>query len=300
MDLYLMSPPHPAWALRGRANFKSEAAAQVDAGAARAEWLALADAIESLGAKVAVLPPDPELTGLPYAAEAGHPLPPARAGDRPRFLLPRMRVEHRKRELEHWKPFVERLGFEAIDIGAGTWEGQGDVATLGMHTFIFYGGRTDREGAEAAAAHFGEGVSLIALEPPAFHGNMAFLPIPHARVALVCADTVDHNSLALLEAKIGRDRLRFVTEEEMRAYATNALPIGKTLLAASSLPEQTRHVLEGLGLELRFLTMNELCDKAGGASRCLVCHVAHPPEGLVVPPELSLEAARAAIHSSAG
>src|SRR5580698_1270676 len=74
IDLYLMSPPGPGWRLRGRANFRSEAATPVDARAAIAEWISLADAIEARGGRVICLVPDPdtELTGLPYAAECGH------------------------------------------------------------------------------------------------------------------------------------------------------------------------------------------------------------------------------------
>src|SRR3712207_2055671 len=68
--LYFMSPPGPTWGLRGRANFRSREALPADASGARAEWLALARAIEARGGTVVALPsPDPDLTGLPYAAE---------------------------------------------------------------------------------------------------------------------------------------------------------------------------------------------------------------------------------------
>ena len=49
MDLFLMSPPGRAWALRGRTNFRSREAPQVDARQARIEWLALAREIEARG-----------------------------------------------------------------------------------------------------------------------------------------------------------------------------------------------------------------------------------------------------------
>ena len=73
LDLYLMSPPPEDWTLRGRANFRSAAAPSVDARRARAEWVSLADAIESRGGRVCCLLPRPGagLTGLPYTAEAG-------------------------------------------------------------------------------------------------------------------------------------------------------------------------------------------------------------------------------------
>jgi N-dimethylarginine dimethylaminohydrolase len=301
MDLYLMSPPHPEWRLVGRSNFRSKDAPEVDAAKARLEWLALAEAIEALGGTVAVLPPERDLTGMPFAAEAGHALPPREPGGRRRFLLPRMKHDHRKPERELWRPFVERLGFETIELGAGTWEGQGDVATFGDGTFggvtfLFYGGRTDREGALAAREHFDGETFLVEVEAPAFHGNMAVLPLDGARTAFVCADAVEENSLALVEAKIGRDRTHLVSEAEIQLYATNALPVGDTLLAPSIMPARTQKLAERDGMKVKLLEMKELCEKAGGASRCLVCRVPALPDDLVVPEEHRLATTRALIR----
>ena len=186
--MYLMSPPGPGWAIRGRANFRSQEAQTVSPLRARKEWLALAEAIEAAGATVVVLPPTNEpLTGLPYAAEAGHVLPPKAGSDRPRFLLPRMFAPHRILERDHWAPLAATLGFEVIDLGAGIWEGQGDVASFDGTTILFYGGRTDRAGLKAALAHFDGEVLVIELRQPAFHGNMALLPLPAADKILVAA-----------------------------------------------------------------------------------------------------------------
>jgi N-dimethylarginine dimethylaminohydrolase len=274
MDLYLMSPPHPAWALRGRANPRSRRAGEVDATRARHEWLALAEGIEALGGVVAVLPPSADHTGLPFAAEAGQPLPPLAVGGRPRFLLPRMKVEHRRGERELWGPFVERLGFQTVELeaeGPCFWEGQGDVASFDGTTLLFWGGRTDLMGAHAARRHMSGEILEIIVREPAFHGNMAVLPVEPAQTLLVCADVVEDDSLAVLEARFGRDRLHFVSDEEVQAYATNGLVVGDTVLAASILPQRVRRLLERDGMKVAELAMVELCEKAGGAARCLVC-----------------------------
>ena len=42
---FLMSPPRLDWALRGKANFRSQTAGPVSAHKAREEWAQLADAI---------------------------------------------------------------------------------------------------------------------------------------------------------------------------------------------------------------------------------------------------------------
>jgi N-dimethylarginine dimethylaminohydrolase len=273
--LYLMSPPGPTWHLRGRANFRSETAQPVDAAKARQEWLGLARAIEARGGQVVALPPsDPTLTGLPYAAECGHVLPASRGG-KPRFLLPRMRAEHRRGERACWAPLAEALGFEVVDPLAQLpdgehWEAQGDVAECGGVTLLFFGGRTTRAGMEAAAAHFDGEVLRLEIREPAFHGNMALLPVPAIEKLLVCREVMSPASFAALSARFGASALFEVTEQEIRSYATNGLPVGRSLLAPSLAPARVLGWLEQQGMEVVRLHLDELCGKAGGASRCLV------------------------------
>jgi N-dimethylarginine dimethylaminohydrolase len=277
-DLYLMSPPGKDWQLRGRANFRSREAEPVDAMKARREWLGLAEAIEETGAVVVVAPPVSGLTGMPYAAECGQVV---RDGERTRFLLPRMLAEHRKGEAEHWAALAQRLGWDVVDIGGGTWEAQGDVARFDGVTLLFFGGRTDREGHARARAFFRGEVLDVEVREPAFHGNMALLPLAAADRILVCPDALVGDSLARLEARFGRERILHVTEAEIRSYATNGLPIGRTLLAPSLVPERVRDLVSGLGMTVKLLAMDELCGKAGGASRCLVCHVPDMPDAFI-------------------
>lgn len=282
-DLYLMSPPGTDWQLRGRANFRSQTAEQVDALEARREWLSLAEAIEATGAIVVVHPPVRGLTGMPYAAECGHVV-----GDR--FLLPRMFAEHRKEEATHWAALAKRLGFTVTELGAGTWEAQGDVALFEGVALLFFGGRTNREGHDRARRFFedaGREVLEVEVHEPAFHGNMALLPLPAVKRLLVCPDVLVGDSLSRLEERFGRACIAHVSEAEIRSYATNGLPIGRTLLAPSLVPERVRDLVTGFGMDVKLLAMGELCGKAGGASRCLVCHVPSPGHAITsaIPPE---------------
>jgi N-dimethylarginine dimethylaminohydrolase len=282
-DVYLMSPPGRDWAIRGRANFRSQEAAPVSPLRARKEWLALAEAIEETGATVVVLPPVPELSGMPYAAEAGHVLPPRASGGRPRFLLPRMAAAHRARERDHWGPLAARLGFEVIDIGEGIWEAQGDVASFEGTMLLFHGGRTDRPGLTAALQHFDGELLVLELRQPAFHGNMAVLPLPAAGRMLVCQEVLVGDGLERLIERFGGARLEPVSEEEIRSYATNGLPISKRWLAPSVVPRRVKARVAALGMEVVELSMRELCEKAGGASRCLVCHAPGVLGALTIP-----------------
>jgi N-dimethylarginine dimethylaminohydrolase len=296
IELFLMSPPGPTWALRGRANFRSQEAERVDAREARREWLMFARALEARGAVVVALPsPAEELTGMPYAAECGHVL--ARAGAAPLYLLPRMAKPHRRAEREHWERLARRMGLEVVDPGAGTWEAQGDVATFDGATLLFYGVRTDREGMEAAARYFTGEVLRVELREPAFHGNMAVLALPAVDRMLVCPEAIVPASYALLEQRFGRERLLPVTGEEIRHYATNGLPFGKELLAPSLMPERVRSLVEAQGMRVTPFVMRELCEKGGGASRCLVSHARLEPGSFTLPEENRLSAVAARMEA---
>lgn len=272
-ELFLMSPPSPHWQLRGRANFRSGDAEQVDAKAAFEEWYRLAQEIEKAGGRVLVLPPDDSMTGLPYCAEAGHSLPPEGDDPRPRFLLPRMWAEHRKRELEHWRPFATRIGFRTIEGDGGLWEGQGDVATFRGRCILFFGGRTDAEGLAAYRSQFPADALTIEVKQPAFHGNVALLSVDACDCILVCPQLLVGESMQKLEDAFGADALLPISLEEAKAYATNALPVASKLIAPTIAPQRVLDALAARGMTIIQLPMRELCEKAGGASRCLVCRV---------------------------
>lgn len=281
MDLYLMSPPPRGWALKARANFRSQNAAAVDPAIARREWLSLARALEERGGIVAVLPPpDDALTGMTYAAECGQVL--ARRGRRPLFLLPRMISAHRRAEREHWAPFARELGMEVVDPGEGIWEAQGDVAELDGATLLFHGGRTDEAGMNAAARHFEGELIRVKIHQPAFHGNMAALPLPAIHRMLVCPAVIAPESMAALSRRFPGQLLE-VSEAEIRSYATNGLPVGEALLAPSCLPDRVRALVEAAGMKVISLPMGELCEKGGGASRCLVSRATLPDGAIAVP-----------------
>jgi N-dimethylarginine dimethylaminohydrolase len=267
----------------------------VDARAARREWLAYAKALEARGGVVVALPsPAEELTGMPYAAECGLVVP--RKGAPPLFLLPRMISPHRRGERDHWAALARKMGLDVVDPGAGIWEAQGDVSTFDGVTMLFYGVRTNREGMEAAARYLHGTVMRVEILAPAFHGNMAVLPLPAVDRLVVCPEVIAPPSYGLLEQRFGRDRLLTVTKEEIRSFATNGLPIGKELLAASVLPERVRSLLEAQGMRVTTFVLRELCEKGGGACRCLVSHARLEPGSVQIPEEHRLSVVAASLE----
>ncbi len=294
IDLYLMSPPGPSWRLRGRANFRSEAAAPVDARAAIGEWVALADAIEARGGRVVCLIPEPDtdLTGLPYAAECGQIV--EHEGELC-FLLPSMAAQHRARERDAWRPVAAAMGLRPVDLPEGLWEAQGDVAELRGRTLLFWGGRTDRAGVLAAARYFPADAILVEVRQPAFHGNMAALPLEAAGKLLVCPEVIAGDGLSRLEAAFGVDAIVPVGVDEIRSYATNGLPIGRDVLAPHLTPPRVVSLLRGFGLDVVILPMVELCEKAGGASRCLVSRARVDEARITIPEAHDYRAQRSRI-----
>jgi N-dimethylarginine dimethylaminohydrolase len=268
---------------------------QVDPKRGLTEWIALADAIEARGGRVAALIADDDagLTGLPYTAECGQIVP--RAGERPLFLLPSMKPAHRRGERVLWRAAAESMGLECVDV-AGTWEAQGDVAVFDQRLLLFYGGRTTEQGARDAARHmrqaYGEPL-FVEIHEPAFHGNMALLPLDAVRRAIVCPEVIARSSMGRLDETFGHDRLVPVSLDEIRSYATNGLPMGRDILAPHLTPARVRRLLGELGMNVVVLTMEELCEKAGGASRCLVSQARVGESAVVIPSALDYRLRRA-------
>jgi N-dimethylarginine dimethylaminohydrolase len=209
------------------------------------------------------------------------------------FLLPNMKPEHRRGERALWREAAESMGLTTVSVG-GTWEAQGDVAFFRDRVILFFGGRTTEEGARDAKTHLGAlgDPLLVAIQEPAFHGNMALLPLPAVDRMLVCPDVLAGDSLARLESAFGAERLLRVTVEEIRAYATNGLPMGRDVLAPHLTPLRIQELLRSLGFHVAILSMVELCEKAGGASRCLVSHAPVDAGQVLVPAPLDYRARR--------
>jgi N-dimethylarginine dimethylaminohydrolase len=268
-EIFLMSPPRIDWHLRGRANFRSREAGAVDPRAARRQWLALARSIEARGGTVVVAQsPYPELTGMPYAAECGQIVGDAERGWS--FILPLMWAPHRRKEREVWEALARDMNLAVKAPDGGLWEAQGDVARFQGVTLLFFGGRTTRAGLDAVRDHFHGEVLLIETREPAFHGNMAVLPLDAVDTLVVCPEVLVGDSLVRLASRFGRDALLEVSESQIREYVTNGLPMGRDLLAPTVTSTEALAPLAARGVEVVRVDLSELCDKAGGASRCLV------------------------------
>ncbi len=272
MPVHLLSYPQPGWHIRGGANFRSLTRAPTSPRKAMHEWIALADAIEALGAPVAVLPP-PEgelLTGMMYAANFGRYFP--HSG---RFLVSKMSVSHRQGEAAHVAAFFrETLGLEAPQ-ASEIWEGQADVADLGADRHILtWGVRTAHAACDLVRDELGPSARTldVKLREPFFHGDTCLSVLRRGDgsplLMVYPGALVDHTETDL--ARFGAIDLLPIDERDALAYACNALQVGKTLLVPTGVSDALLARLEAEGITPRPMDFGELFGKGGGGPRCLV------------------------------
>jgi N-dimethylarginine dimethylaminohydrolase len=276
--VFLVSPPRPDWTIRGRANVFAKDAEAPPAAAARADWVAVCDAIEAAGGICAVVDnaADAALTGLPYTAEAGLCGRDPETGARI-FVLPRLTPPHRQAEPDVIRPAVQRLGLHTIELADDLrFEGQGDVIRVGDRFVCTAGvGPWARTSLDAPGAIVdllpGPWLKLAFHADPWFHGN-TFLGAWANRgdvVVAVCDEALPDDGPALLRAFVDGARVVPLTKPETLTYATNALQVNDTVLAPAGVPDVVVDAWRGLGLTVRFLELPALFRKGGGAAVCL-------------------------------
>lgn len=284
MTLFLMSPPRRDWQLKGKANFRSQAADGVDAVRARNEWCKLADAICNAGGDVLVCPPHPEatLTGMIYTAEAGEHYLDDEGNQS--FILPNMASPHRQAEAQWIGQFMRHLGIQTTTIN-GLWEAQGDaIRTHHQDTIIHtYGvgryARTGERAYEQVANLLSDNHLQLRFEAdPWFHGNTFLNIYEHNQrwLAVVCMDAVAEPEV--LRNALGFAQIHCITSAQSMAYDTNALQVNQTVLASATLSEHTQHEMTSLGLRVEQIVLDELFVKGGGAPVCLTNRLWHWPK----------------------
>ncbi len=277
--IFLMSPPRRDWGLRGKANFRSREASATDATRARAEWAKLADVIVAAGGEVVVCPPDPDqnLTGMIYTAEAGEFF--RTENGEPGFVLPNMAAAHRRPEAAWLERFVERLDFSTRRIES-TWEAQGDcIRADGPQRIVHtYGVGPDARTEQGAYAEVADLLSPHHIQirfdaDPWFHGN-TFLNVYRApdsddHLMVVCPEALPDGEYARLREFLPDSQLHEISREQSVGYDTNALQVGHTVVAPTTLSEPTEQALDRLGLAVVRIDLGELFVKGGGAPVCL-------------------------------
>ncbi len=234
-------------------------AREVDHGEAVRQWQGLHRLIEEAGAKVRLVPPVDGLPDLVFTANA------ALIHGR-RAVLSCFRHSQRQGEEDHFRAALEAEGFEVIETpGRCSFEGAGDALFCGEALFAGYLSRSDATGHQRIAEALGIGVLPVELvDPYYYHLDTCFCPLA-TYAAVYFPGAFDRYGKQVLRENV--PVLVEVEEAEARAFACNAVVIGKRVITNEGCPA-LHHSLRGLGFDPVATPLHEFV-KAGGSAKCL-------------------------------
>lgn len=223
------------------------------------QWQALRELIEECGAKVSCLEPVRGLPDLVFTANAA-------LIHRDTAILSRFRHAQRQGEEPYDEAWFSAHGFQVHRPPPGLhFEGAGDALFCGDTLFAGYRIRSDMRGHQWVARVLGcRVIPLELVDPHFYHLDTCFCPLT-AEVALYYPLAMDSYGRRALEESI--PELIRVSEEEARAFACNAVVIGRTVVTNVGCPE-LHGLLRARGFQARQTPLGEFV-KAGGSAKCL-------------------------------
>jgi N-dimethylarginine dimethylaminohydrolase len=235
---------------------------------ARAQWLALVDAVRSAGAEVEVLPQRPDSPDMVYAMNLGLVVNAGPAVEDRRVTHSHMRFAERRNETLTAQPWFAEHGFAGTYVGrdgVGAHLEAGDAFAFGDALVVGYGPRTEELALKHLATELDVRVrGLRITHPGMYHLDLAFCPLDANR-AMVCPSALDEASAAAMLAMVPEPLV--LTEDEALTFCANSIVVGSTILMPS-VPDRVRAQLEAWGFDVVLVDVGEF-HKGGGSIRCL-------------------------------
>jgi ornithine aminotransferase len=191
------------------------------------DWIVLRRTLETCGAAIETIPPEPGLPDLVFTANAAVVLDgvalvarfrhPERQGEE----VPYTRAFERLRDQGKLRA-VHTMPDDVVLEGAGdcVWDAARNLFWVG------YGPRSDKEAADVVARTFGvEALPLELVDPRFYHMDTALLPLPRGEVAYV-PSAFSKKGIELLTARIGAENLIPVPDADAVELAANAVVLG--------------------------------------------------------------------------
>lgn len=231
----------------------------VDHAAAVRQWHALHDILVELGARISLLPPVEGLPDLVFTANAALIF-------RRTAILSRFRHEQRQGEEEHDARWLTEHGFDVQRlIPASSFEGAGDALFCGDTLFAGYRIRSEAAGLQRVGALIGQRVIPLELVDPYFyHLDTCFCPLAPDTAVLYQPAFDEYGGRVLRELIAQRID---VPEDEARAFACNAVVVGRHVITNEGCPE-LHQALQRRGFHPIATPLGEFT-KAGGSAKCL-------------------------------
>jgi N-dimethylarginine dimethylaminohydrolase len=232
---------------------------QADRELAKVQWQGLHDILVELGAKISTLTPIEGCPDLVFTANA------AMIYQR-RAVLSHFRHPERQREEEYDAAWLEQEGFTIDRLPSDMYfEGAGDALFCGDTLFAGYRIRSDAHGHQRIGMLLGKRVIPMELvDPYYYHLDTCFCPLSPGEAIYFPAAFDDYGQRALAEHVTS---LIPVVDEEARAFACNAVVVGRTVVTNTGSP-QLQKSLQDLGYATVETPLSEFV-KAGGSAKCL-------------------------------
>jgi N-dimethylarginine dimethylaminohydrolase len=223
------------------------------------QWRQLVNQIQATGAEIELVPPIAGLPDLVFTANAAMIFG-ARA------ILAHFKHHERQGEEPFYEAALAKLGFEVEKPPQNSYfEGAGDALFCGDTLFCGYQTRSDARGHQ----EIGEilGVRVIPLEMIDwyyYHLDTCFCPLAEGE-AIYFSGAFDEYGLRALRDAI--PNLIDVKDGEAKAFACNAVVIGKTVITNSGC-DDLHAQLRARGYDPVATPLSEFV-KAGGSAKCL-------------------------------
>jgi N-dimethylarginine dimethylaminohydrolase len=223
------------------------------------QWEALYTTLTELGVKVELLDPVPGLPDLVFTANAALIY-------RQRAIISRFRHPQRQGEEEHDQKWLAAHGFHIECLPVDLYfEGAGDALFCGETLLAGYRTRSDVRGHQSVGRALGHRVIPMELvRAYYYHLDTCFCPLT-PEMAVFFPGAFDAYGRQALEDVV--PELIAVHEEEARAFACNAVVVGRTVLTNTGCP-QLHKDLSRRGFQPIETPLSEFV-KAGGSAKCL-------------------------------
>ena len=253
---YLMCPPEH-FAVEYVINPWMDPDRPVDVELALRQWEELKRTYERLGHSVSVVPAQPGLPDMVFAANSGTVI----GG---RVLGSRFRAEQRAAEAEHFRRWFAGNGYREIVMPSRINEAEGDFAWTGQFLLAGTGFRTDPAAHGEAQEVLGVPVvSLRLVDPRYYHLDTALAVLSETEV-MYYPEAFSERSRAVLRLLYPEAVL--ATAEDAAVFGLNAVSDGRRVVlpeAAVALAERLRaRGFEPIGIDVTELR------KGGGSVKC--------------------------------
>jgi N-dimethylarginine dimethylaminohydrolase len=256
---YVMCPPR-YFTVQYSINPWMDPATPVDTDRAMAQWEALKRTYQRLGHTVDIVPAQPGLPDMVFAANSGTVI-------NGRVLGARFRSSERAAEAEHFRRWFSTRGYREVVMPSSINEAEGDFAWTGRLLLAGSGFRTDPEAHAEAQEVLGVPVVSLRLTDPRYY---------HLDTALFVLDPGEHAQIAYYPGAFSAGSLRALERlfpdaviadaEDAACLGLNGVSDGKHVV----LPREATGLASQLsrrGYEPVLLDISEL-RKSGGGPKC--------------------------------